>query len=190
MRLSDAGKALIKGIEGLRLTAYPDAGQWSIGYGHSGAYEGQTITRAQAEQLFNQDVAKYEAAVNDAVSQATPQQFDAMVSLAWNIGVAGFAGSTVARLHEAGDTLGAGNAFRMWRKSEGSVDPRLVTRRERERNLYLFGVDSPVPLDGMAPSLQLGTAWGPLAVGVAAAAAAWVLLPKIPFARHHLSLGG
>lgn len=163
MKLSENGLRLIQGEEGLQLTAYPDPRLpkvngnwspkqlWSIGYGHQigqgPQWEGYTITRAAADAYFDQDRIAREAGVSLLVPNATPQQFDAMVSLAYNIGLGdltrqhdgGFATSTVQRLHNAGDYAGAADAFRLWNKSAGAVDPVLVARRERERNIYLNG---------------------------------------------------
>lgn len=148
MRLSSNGRALIQSFEGLSLTAYPDAGGYSIGYGHFGATPGQTITREEAERLFAQDLIKYEAAVSLTTLHATQNQFDAMVSLAYNVGTAGFSGSTVARLHNMGDFSGAADAFRMWNKSRGSVNQTLVARREKERGVYLAGYGYQTPPSG------------------------------------------
>lgn len=146
MRLSANGRKLIQEFEGLSLTAYPDAAGYSIGYGHFGAKKGDVISRDEADRLFNQDVVKYETAVSTVTPDATQAQFDAMTSLAYNIGIGdvparskGFAGSTVARLHNMGDYAGAADAFRMWNKSEGKANPVLTNRREKERAFYLNG---------------------------------------------------
>lgn len=143
MRLSPEGRTLIKSFEGLSLKAYPDANGYSIGYGHFGAKPGDVITREEADRLFDQDVIKYEAAVSLKTPNASQQQFDAMTSLAYNIGTGGFADSTVARLHNAGDFAGAADAFRMWNKSQGAVHQGLVNRREKERAVYLQGYTLP-----------------------------------------------
>lgn len=152
MQLSPQGRKLIQGFEGLSLTAYPDPPlskgpdgsenpnqNYSIGYGHSGARRGQTITRDEADRLFDVDAVKYEAAVSYTTPIATPQQFDAMTSLTYNIGTAGFAKSTVARLHNMGDYAGAADAFLMWNKAAGAVNQVLAKRRDRERSVYLNG---------------------------------------------------
>ena len=162
MRLSDNGRRLIQGFEGLSLKAYPDAAGYSIGYGHYGAKAGDVITQAEAERLFDQDVAKYELAVSTTTPRATQQQFDAMTSLAYNIGTGGFAGSTVARLHNAGDYQGAADAFRMWVKSQGKTLPVLERRREQERGVYLngypgYGYSTP-PMSVATPSGRSATA--------------------------------
>lgn len=179
MQLSDNGRRLIQGFEGLSLKAYPDAAGYSIGYGHYGAKAGDVITRDEAERLFDQDVAKYEAAVSLTTPRATQQQFDAMTSLAYNIGTGGFAGSTVARLHNAGDYAGAADAFRMWVKSQGQTLPVLQQRREKERNVYLNGYPGygystpPMSVDDSGPSVASSGAQGAKA-GAAAAAAVGV----------------
>jgi lysozyme len=151
MKLSPDGRSLIKSFEGLSLTAYPDAAGYSIGYGHFGAKPGDVITREEADRLFDQDVVKYELAVSLETPNANQQQFDAMTSLAYNIGTAGFADSTVARLHNMGDYQGAADAFRMWIKSQGKVHQGLVARREKERSIYLNGYSSPTHFPEPAP---------------------------------------
>ena len=67
----------------------------------------------------------------------TDNQFGALVSLAYNIGLGGEAHSTVQRLHNAGDYQGAAQAFLMWDKAGGRVVPALLRRRGEERALYL-----------------------------------------------------
>lgn len=164
MRLSAAGRDLIKRLEGLRLTAYPDGNidgrqLYSIGYGHNGVARGSAITQAEADRLFDQDVARFERCVEETVTLASPRQFDAMVSLAYNIGTSpmqGFPSSTVARLHNAGDYSGAAAAFRMWNKSGGSINPVLIARRETELAFY-GGTSSPAP----APASSLPIARAP-----------------------------
>jgi lysozyme len=162
-RLSPDGIRFIQGEEGLSLTAYPDPllpkvngtwnpkQLWSIGYGHQlpagQVWEGHRITREQADAYFDTDRISRELGVALLTPSTTQQQFDAMVSLSYNIGLGdlnrvkdgGFATSTVQRKHNAGDFAGAADAFRLWNKSGGSVNPVLVGRRERERSVYLNG---------------------------------------------------
>lgn len=149
MRLSEQGRKLLQSFEGLSLKAYPDGPGYSIGYGHHGAQAGQTITRAEAEALFDADVQRFENAVSLSAPAMSQHQFDAMVSLAYNIGTGGFSGSTVLQRHRMGDYAGAADAFRMWNKSMGQVHQGLVDRRERERHVYLYGY---APYSG-APSV-------------------------------------
>jgi lysozyme len=148
-RLSAQGRALIKRLEGCVLTAYPDgqnadhSPRYSIGYGHNGVAKGATITRAEADRLFDVDAVKYETAVAKACPVATAPQFDAMTSLSYNIGTDGFTRSTVARRHAAGDTTGAADAFLMWDKETKNgvlVQSKVLeARREIERDIYLHG---------------------------------------------------
>ena len=67
----------------------------------------------------------------------TQNMFDALVSLAYNIGTGALAGSSIIRKLKAGDKLGAANAFRLYNKSGGQVLKGLVNRREEERKIFL-----------------------------------------------------
>lgn len=104
-KTSQTGIDFIKQFEGKKLTAYKDiAGLWTIGYGHlikpnEGHLIGATITEAQAEQLLRDDLKQFENGVNQTITQVklTQNQFDALVSLAFNIGVSAFRNSSLAR---------------------------------------------------------------------------------------------
>jgi lysozyme len=154
-RLSAQGRELIKSFEGLRLTAYPDgqtddgAQLYSIGYGHNGVAKGATISRAEADRLFDADVARFERRVASVTPRAAQHEFDAFVSLAYNIGEDAFARSTAARRHNGGDRQGAADAIEWFDKADGVVNPILERRRERERDVYLHGYGS---IPAAAPS--------------------------------------
>lgn len=138
-RINSAGLELIKSFEGLRLQAYRDAvGVWTIGYGSTGAHvkPGLVITEADAERLLQEDLERFEKGVAESAPNATDNQFAAMVSLAFNVGVAGFKRSTVLRKHNAGDHMGAASAFAMWNKAGGRVLRGLTRRRAAEAQLY------------------------------------------------------
>ncbi len=143
--VSVEGRALIQQFEGLSLTAYLcPAGKWTIGYGHTdGVQPGDRITRGHADNLLKADLASYGKAVDEALGacEASRHEFDAMVSLAFNVGVAGFKGSTVLRLHRQGDRQGAARAFGMWNKAmvNGRLQevPGLTRRRAAETAFYL-----------------------------------------------------
>ncbi len=138
--VSTAGRSALMAREGCRLTAYRDSvGVPTIGVGHTGRAGpppvslGMTITRPEAEAIFAADLAPFEAAVGRAVSATlTRNQFDALVSLAFNIGIRGFAGSTVVHKLETGDFTGAADAFLMW-----GHPPELASRRRAERAQFL-----------------------------------------------------
>lgn len=141
-RINCAGLALIKAFEGLRLAAYRcPAGVWTIGYGHTGpdVKPGQRITAAEAEALLRGDLDRFESGVERALNGVvtTENQFAAMVSLAYNIGLGGFGRSAVLRLHKAGKFTLAANALLLWVKAGGRSLPGLVRRRTAERALYL-----------------------------------------------------
>jgi len=98
MTVSDFGINLICGFEGKRLTAYDDGvGVWTIGFGTTiypngqKVKKGDTCTDAQAKQYMQNDLKKFERTVNEAVTVPINQnQFDALVSLIYNIGSGAF----------------------------------------------------------------------------------------------------
>ena len=149
MRTSINGIDRIKEHEALRLTKYLDqAGKWTIGYGHLiRAFESfpGPITEEKALGLLVADLAAAESAVNANVKVAiTQEQFDALVSLAFNIGSGNFRGSSVVRRLNAGDAIGAAAAFALWNKIEQGgqlvVSQGLVNRRAAEAQLFSQGV--------------------------------------------------
>lgn len=142
MKTSQRGIDLIKSFEGLRLTAYPDPGTggdpWTIGYGHTkGVKPGMKITENWAEELLRDDLAEFEAAVNGLVKVRLCQhQFDALVSLVFNIGPGAFSDSTLLRLLNAGLYDDAALQFVRWNKGGGKVLSGLTRRRMAERKLF------------------------------------------------------
>jgi lysozyme len=138
--VNEAALSLIKRNEGCALTAYQDsANVWTVGYGHTPAVPGTQISQAHADQLLQADLDRFESAVARATASVptSANQFSAMVSLAFNIGVGVFQRSTVLRKHLAGDHLGAADAFLLWNKGGGRVLRGLARRRGEERSLYL-----------------------------------------------------
>jgi lysozyme len=139
MKTGQAGLHLIKTFEGLKLSAYLcPAGVWTIGYGTTkGVKPGQAITAAKAEELLAADLRKFEDTVNTAVAVPITQgQFDALVSLAYNIGSGAFRASTLLRLLNAGDYAGAAKQFDRWNKAGKKVLAGLTRRRAAERQLF------------------------------------------------------
>ena len=139
MHISEAGLALIRQFEGLRLLAYKcAAGVPSIGYGHTRtAKMGQSITQERAEELLREDVARFEAAVSRLVTVPLSQgQFDALVSFAFNLGAKALEKSTLLRLLNAGDYYGAAAQFDRWVYASGKKLSGLVKRRAAERALF------------------------------------------------------
>ncbi|HFG6939324.1 lysozyme [Acinetobacter baumannii] len=142
---SDVGVNLISGFEGTRLTAYDDGvGVWTIGTGTTiypngvKVEQGDTCTPEQAKAYFKHDLAKFEKTVNESVTVPLNQnQFDALVSLSYNIGSGAFKNSTLLKLLNKGDYQGAADQFLAWNKAGGKVMKGLVRRREAERALFL-----------------------------------------------------
>jgi len=157
MYISANGVDFIKGFEGLSLKAYkalPTEKYWTIGYGHYGAdvSPGMVITEAQAEAMLTVDLGSYCRAVDQSVTfNKTQNQFDAMTSLCYNIGTGGFRGSTLVTKLNKGDVKGAADEFLKWTKSGGVVIQGLVTRRKKERALFLNGYGD-VPVDPIDPT--------------------------------------
>lgn len=145
MKTSDAGKTLIKSFEGLRLRAYQDVGKvWTIGYGWTGGVKlGDVWTQEKADDMFERGLKPYEDAVTKLIgkTKTTQNQFDALVSLTYNIGIGNFSHSTVLRDHNAKAYAAAARAFLDWNKAHvnGSLVALngLTRRRGAERALYM-----------------------------------------------------
>ena len=141
MNISNNGVKLIKNFEGCRLKAYKcPAGIWTIGYGHTGSnvYPGTEITQTEADSLLKTDLIIHCNNVSKLVKVPLNQnQFDALVSLEYNIGYGAFSTSTLLRLLNAKDYKGAAEQFAVWRLGGGKVLPGLVKRRKAEKDLFL-----------------------------------------------------
>ena len=143
MKLSQRGIDLIKQFEGYSSKAYPDpatgGAPWTIGYGTTrGVKPGMVITAEQAEKMLRDDVAKFESGVSPLVTAPTTQgQFDAMVSLAYNIGLGNFGKSTLLKKHNARCYTCAADQFRVWNRANGKVMNGLTKRRAAEREVYM-----------------------------------------------------
>lgn len=139
MKASNNGIDLIKKYEGCRLTAYKcPAGVYTIGYGHTnGVKKGQKISLKQADLFLREDIGKFENGVNKAVSvPLTQNQFDALVSFTYNVGLGAFKTSTLRRKLNAGDYKGASKEFLRWNKANGVVLDGLKRRRNAEKALF------------------------------------------------------
>ena len=144
MKLSRQGLALIKSFEGFRAKAYIcPAGVLTIGYGSTGPHvrPGLVVTEVEATALLAKDAARFEKAVNTLGVKLTQNQFDALVSLAFNIGVGNFNSSTLVRKLKAGDVSGAAAQFAVWNKArvKGVLTalPGLTKRRAAEAALFV-----------------------------------------------------
>jgi lysozyme len=157
MGASKRGIDLIHSFETLKLEAYKDPGSSNglpitIGWGSTSDLQGRAIklgdvwTKEYADAKFAQDLAAFETGVNLLLDGAptTQNQFDAMVSLAYNIGLdidddtipEGLGDSTLLRRHKAGDFAGAQRAFSSWVFNDGARMRGLERRRLQEAALY------------------------------------------------------
>jgi lysozyme len=157
LKTSSAGLDIIKASEGFRDRTYLcPAGKPSIGYGHvklPGETFQEPISQAQALSLLVKDVEKAAAAVERLVKvPLTQNQFDALVSLVFNIGSENFRTSTLLRKLNAGDYDSAALQFMKWCHARvrdpktGAIElvvlPGLVQRREEEGSLFLAGAET------------------------------------------------
>ena len=131
---------LIKSFEGLELESYLcPAGIWTIGYGHTGnVRKGQKITKKEADELLDVDLSVFRKGVRNLVKVPLNQnQFGALVSFAYNVGLGNLKTSTLLRLLNEGNYTGAADQLLRWNKSKGKVLTGLVRRREAERAVFL-----------------------------------------------------
>ncbi len=177
LQLSPDGRVLIRGIEKLVPTFYYDSkGVSTVGYGHAIVMNGAqvnknslgqakadalsqqymmqkwgklTITDAEADALFTEDMKRFEDAVNTVVDATTYQaEFDAMSSFAFNCGPDAFKSGTLARLHKAGQrkvgdvsmsTLCAWSKDPVASKTPGNIQQAFVAW-SRSGGVWLLGL--------------------------------------------------
>ena len=154
--LGSKGEALIHSFESLKLVAYKDPGPTGLpitnGWGTTVDEDGKPIklgaiwTKEKADRLFIRDVDIMVRAVNQLIgnSPTTQNQFDALVSFAYNVGpdidnddlAEGLGDSTLLKKHRAKDYAGAKAEFAKWNKAKGQVLNGLTRRRAAEAALY------------------------------------------------------
>lgn len=146
MNISLAGVQQIKDFEGLKLKAYPcSTGKWTIGYGHTkGVKEGEVITLEEADTFLREDIHFICAQLNDLIKVVVTQnEFDALCSLVFNIGVKAFSLSTLLKKLNQGDKRGAAAEFPKWRyatvKGKKVALPSLIKRRQKEKTRFEIG---------------------------------------------------
>lgn len=146
MKTSQKGIGFIKSFETLQLKAYkavPTELYFTVGYGHYGpdVNSSTELTKEEAERLLMVDLAAYERAVSMTGVTFTQNQFDALVSFTFNVGVNAFLSSTLLKKIRARASEADIRAeFYRWNKSGGKVLPGLVKRRQAEADMY-FGKD-------------------------------------------------
>lgn len=143
--LSTNGIELLAQFEGLKLEAYLDSAKIpTIGFGTIKYPNGtrvklsDKITKAQALEYKQHDLKEFESTVNTSVKvPLTQNQYDALVSLSYNIGSGAFKGSTLLKKLNSGDYKGAADAFLSWVNAGGKKVQGLINRRQKERELFL-----------------------------------------------------
>lgn len=153
LRTSDFGIAMIEAFEGFPAKGKPylcPAGVLTQGFGHTAAAGGERLggqwTREKARDVLRDDLGRvYEPAVRAALKRAPTQgQFDAMVSLCFNIGAGGFARSSVVKFFNRGQFEQAAAAFSLWVKATvNGVRKTLdgLVRRRASESLAFQGIE-------------------------------------------------
>ena len=141
---SAEGMELIKRFEGFSRTPYVcEGGKWTVGYGHTFDFDPVKqkdfiVSKAQAIEFLKSDLRRFENTVKNSVKvQLNQNQFNALVSLAYNIGTYAFATSTLVKELNHGNLKNASNQFLVWTNSKGEVLNGLIERRIKERELFL-----------------------------------------------------
>lgn len=143
MVISQNGIDLIKQFEGLVLKAYPDPATggkpWTIGYGHTkGVKQGDKISEQTAEEFLKNDLKLFEAEVSSLIKVSINQnQFDALVSFAFNNGSNALSGSTLLKRLNEGNFRAAADQFTRWVYANNKFMKGLYNRRQAERELFL-----------------------------------------------------
>ena len=139
MNIGTKGLEMIKHFEGLELNAYQcAAGVWTIGYGHTkGVQKGMVISEDTANEMLVEELNEYESYITGLVTvELNQNQFDAMVSWVYNLGVGNLKASTLLKVLNAGDYDGVPAQMMRWNKAGGKVLEGLTRRRQAEADLF------------------------------------------------------
>lgn len=154
MNMSQNGKELLAQWEGIRNNVYKDvAGLETIGVGHLLTKEelrtGQIVIKGQSfdyrkgldngevMDLLSQDLVRFEEAIQDEVHVRLSQnQFDALVSFVFNVGIGAFKESTLLKILNRGSYDAIPDQLRRWVKAGGKTVQGMVNRRENEIKLW------------------------------------------------------
>lgn len=139
---SQNGVELIKRFEGLRLEKYQDCtGRWTIGYGHlikNNETFNNALTPREALVLLLNDIHETEREVFQILtSDVNQNQFDALISFTFNIGIKNLTNSTLLALVNQKKYQPAAAQFLRWNLAGGHICNELTQRREAESELFL-----------------------------------------------------
>ena len=204
MKTSDDGVRLIQLFEGLRLTSYVcPAGVLTIGYGHTSAAgkptvePRMTITKEEATSILRADLGRFERGVESLVKVDLAQnQFDALVSFAYNCGLGALKKSTLLKRVNAKRFDDVPAEFMKWTRAGGRQLAGLVRRRRAEVEMWrsLSGIepdgsrvqpDQPVASKSITHSKEANAAV--VAGGASVVAAAKEVIPVIQNANSALT---
>ena len=139
-KITQDGLDFIQDVEGCKLYAYLDTGGvWTIGVGHTGpeVVKGLTCSMEQALQWLKEDSEEAQKAIRQSVEGLlTQNQFNALVSFVFNVGINAFKKSTMLKLINKGDFDGAAKEFTKWNKDNGKEILGLSKRRILEQSVF------------------------------------------------------
>lgn len=146
-QISAHGLEKLKQWEGLKTKAYQDSGGvWTIGYGHTAMagqpkpYKGMVITEREAEEILLRDLSQYENAVEQSVKvKLNDNEYAALVSFTYNVGIAAFKNSTLLKKLNNGNFDSVPGELMKWVKAGSKRVQGLVNRRRAEGYLWLEG---------------------------------------------------
>ncbi|SUX97435.1 phage lysozyme [Citrobacter youngae] len=148
------------GLEGVRYKAYKDVvGIWTVCHGHTGndIMLGKTYSESECRALLNKDLTTVAQQINPYIKVPIPETTrGALYSFVYNVGVGNFKTSTLLRTINQGDIKGACEQLRRWTYAGGKKWKGLITRREIEREVCLWGEKPQNLSDGIGP-LNPGT---------------------------------
>ncbi|MFC7418338.1 glycoside hydrolase family protein [Iodobacter arcticus] len=163
-QINPAGLKLVKQFEGLYLQPYTcPAGVWTIGYGHTDGINASTanISEAEADALLAKDLAKVAAAIEKLVKvKLHSNQFSALCSFTFNVGVSSLQHSTLLKKLNAGHDAAVPAEMARWNKAREPASGQLkvlkglVARRAAEASLWLESHDSFINASTMAQSVS------------------------------------
>ena len=139
-RINQLGLDLIKRFEGCQLKAYYDSGQLiTVGWGHTGkdVFPGLVITQAKADALLLGDISMTEQELNNLELGLNNNQFSALVSFTFNLGIGNLTKSTLLKKIKINPTdVSIRNEFLKWNLCAGKPLSGLTARRAAEATLY------------------------------------------------------
>ena len=146
-QISPHGLAKLKQWEGLKTNAYQDSkGEWTIGYGHTAMaglpkpHKGMVITEREAEELLLRDLTQYENAVEQSVKvKLNDNQYAALVSFTYNVGIGAFKKSTLLKKLNTGNFDAVPSELMKWVYTGKEKNKGLARRRRAEGYLWIEG---------------------------------------------------